>query len=115
MTRSKDVAILQPDKPALIWEKDEPGEQEYISYAQLHRNVCRLANVYKKHGVKKGDVVTLYMPMVPEAVYAMLACARIGAVHSVVFAGFSSDALAQRMSGSNSKLLVTANEGGPVG
>jgi acetyl-CoA synthetase len=99
------------DQAALIWEQDEPGKAQEITYNELHRNVCRLANMYKAHGVKKGDVVTLYMPMVPEAVYAMLACARIGAVHSVVFAGFSAEALAQRMSGSNSRFLVTANEG----
>eukprot|EP00656_Telonema_subtile_P042978 TRINITY_DN4913_c0_g1_i2.p1 TRINITY_DN4913_c0_g1~~TRINITY_DN4913_c0_g1_i2.p1 ORF type:complete len:727 (+),score=138.45 TRINITY_DN4913_c0_g1_i2:66-2183(+) len=99
------------DQTALLWEQDEPGQEVHITYHELHRNVCRLANVYKHHGVKKGDVVTVYMPMCPEAVYAMLACARIGAVHSVVFAGFSADALRQRMQGAKSKILVTANEG----
>ncbi len=74
---------------AIIWEADEPGHARRISYGELYENVCRMANVLRRHGVKKGDRVTVYLPMIPEAAYAMLACARIGAVHSVVFAGFS--------------------------
>ena len=81
------------DQVAIIWEGDDPGESRHITYAQLHDQVCRFANVLKNHGVKKGDTVTIYLPMIPEAAYAMLACARIGAVHSIVFGGFSPDAL----------------------
>src|SRR6266436_600093 len=77
------------DQTAILWEGDSPREHRHISYAELHENVCRLANVLKAHGVQKGDRVTIYMPMIPEAAFAMLACARIGAVHSVVFGGFS--------------------------
>src|SRR3546814_4125375 len=82
------------DDTAIIWEGDDPSEQKHISYGELFENVCRLANALKARGVKKGDRVTIYMPMIPEAAYAMLACARIGAIHSVVFGGFSPDALA---------------------
>ena len=96
---------------ALIWEGDSPSEQKHISYAELYSEVCRFANVLKKHGVQKGDTVTLYMPMIPEAAYAMLACARIGAVHSVVFGGFSPDSLRDRIIDCNSKFVVTADEG----
>ncbi len=99
------------DKVAIIWEGDDPGESTSITYRELHEQVCRLANVLKARGVAKGDAVTLYMPMIPEAAYAMLACARIGAVHSVVFGGFSPDALAGRIVGCRSKVVITADEG----
>ena len=82
------------DQTAIIWEGDDPYYDKKISYRELHEQVCRLANVLKKHGVKKGDRVTIYMPMIPEGAYAMLASARIGAIHSVVFGGFSPEALA---------------------
>ncbi len=85
------------DQVAIIWEGDDPSKDEQITYRQLHERVCRFANVLKAHGVKKGDRVTLYLPMIPEAAYAMLACARIGAVHSIVFGGFSPEALAGRI------------------
>ena len=98
------------DKIAIIWEADEPGFSKKITYSELHSNVCRLANVYKELGVSKGDRVILYMPMIPEAAYAMLACARIGAVHSVVFGGFSPEALASRITDCGAKLVVTADE-----
>ena len=98
------------DKIAIIWEADEPGFSKKITYSELHSNVCRLANVYKELGVSKGDRVILYMPMIPEAAYAMLACARIGAVHSVVFGGFSPEALATRITDCDAKLVVTADE-----
>jgi acetyl-CoA synthetase len=84
---------LRADQTAIIWEGDSPQVQRHISYAELHEKVCRLANVLKGRGVKKGDRVTIYLPMIPEAAYAMLACARIGAIHSVVFGGFSPDSL----------------------
>ncbi len=96
---------------AIQWEGDDPNESRAISYAELHDEVCRFANVLKAHGVKKGDRVTLYLPMIPEAAYAMLACARIGAVHSVVFAGFSPDSLAGRILDCASTVVVTADEG----
>ncbi|WP_247481725.1 acetate--CoA ligase [Bradyrhizobium sp. 144] len=96
---------------AIIWEGDDPAESRHITYAELHDQVCRFANVLKSHGVKKGDTVTIYLPMIPEAAYAMLACERIGAVHSIVFGGFSPDALAGRIEGCQSKVLVTADEG----
>jgi acetyl-CoA synthetase len=96
---------------AILWEGDDPGVSCSISYEQLHREVCRFANVLKAHGVKKGDRVTIYLPMVPEAAYAMLACARIGAVHSVVFAGFSPDSLAGRINDCSSTIVLTADEG----
>jgi len=99
----------RPDKTAIIWEGNEPGEDSTITYRQLHEQVCKFANVLKSRGVKKGDRVSIYMPMVPEAAVAMLACARIGAVHSVVFGGFSAEALADRIVDSNCKTLVTAN------
>ena len=98
-------------KTALIWEGDDPQNSLHISYAQLHEKVCRMANVFKNYGVKKGDRVTIYMPMIPEAVCAMLACARIGAIHSVVFGGFSPSALAQRINDCRSCWVVTADEG----
>ncbi|MEW7007142.1 acetate--CoA ligase [Lentilitoribacter sp. EG35] len=99
------------DQTAIIWEGDDPSHSEHITYKQLHEQVSRLSNAYKKLGVSKGDRVVLYMPMIPEAAYAMLACARIGAVHSIVFGGFSPDALASRIDDSGAKLLVTADEG----
>jgi acetyl-CoA synthetase len=95
---------------AIIWESDDPGVSESITYRTLHEQVCRFANVLKGLGVAKGDRVVLYLPMIPEAAYAMLACARIGAVHSIVFAGFSSDALKARVEGSGAKLVVTADQ-----
>ncbi|KAJ3093271.1 acetyl-CoA synthetase [Phlyctochytrium bullatum] len=104
-------ARVDPDRVAIIWEADEPGHAEKISFGQLLDDVCRFANVLKKHGVRKGDAVAIYMPMVPEAVVAMLACARIGAVHSVVFAGFSADALRDRILDASCKLLITADQG----
>jgi acetyl-CoA synthetase len=99
------------DQVAIIWEGDDPAESRSITYRQLHDEVCCFANVLKAHGVKRGDTVTIYLPMIPEAAYAMLACARIGAVHSIVFGGFSPDALAGRIEGGNSKILITADEG----
>jgi acetyl-CoA synthetase len=99
------------DKAAMIWEGDSPGETYTITYRQMHSAVCKFANVLKKLGVKKGDRVTIYMPMILEAAYAMLACARIGAVHSVVFGGFSPDALAGRITDCGSEVIITADEG----
>ena len=99
------------DQIAIIWEGDEPTDDKKITYRELHAEVCRFANVLKSRGVKKGDRVTLYMPMIPEATYAMLACARIGAVHSVVFGGFSPDALAGRILDCQSTCVITADEG----
>lgn len=96
---------------AIIWEGDDPADSERISYQKLHDEVCKLANAMKARGVKKGDVVTLYMPMIPEAAYAMLACTRIGAIHSIVFGGFSPDALAGRIKGCSSNCVITADEG----
>lgn len=99
------------DDVAIIWEGDDPTQDEKITFSQLHQKVCRFANALKEHGVKKGDVVCLYMPMVPEAAVAMLACTRIGAVHTVVFGGFSPEALAGRIVDSNAKIVITADEG----
>ncbi|HXR95193.1 MAG TPA: acetate--CoA ligase [Rhizomicrobium sp.] len=96
---------------AIIWEGDDPQDTKRISYRQLHEEVCRFANVLKARGVKKGDRVTIYLPMIPEAAYAMLASARIGAIHSVVFGGFSPDSLAGRIIDCDSKLVITADEG----
>ncbi|KAF0500262.1 acetyl-coenzyme a synthetase [Gigaspora margarita] len=104
-------AIINPDKVAIIYEADEPDEGRKITYRELLHDVCRFANVLKAHGVRKGDIVTIYMPMVPEAAIALLACARLGAVHSVVFAGFSSDSLRNRILDASSKFIITANEG----
>lgn len=98
-------------KSALIWAKDEPGDYHHISYQELHDQVCKTANMLKAHGVKKGDRVCLYLPMIPELVYSVLACARIGAIHSVVFAGFSSDALRGRVEDAEARVIITANEG----
>jgi len=99
------------DQPAIIWEGDDPSESKVITYKQLHHEVNVFANVLHAQGVKKGDRVTIYLPMIPEAAYAMLACARIGAVHSIVFGGFSPDSLAQRLEGCDSKCVITADEG----
>jgi acetyl-CoA synthetase len=97
---------------AIIWEPDDPDAQpRHITYEELHREVCTFANVLKKHGVKKGDRVTIYLPMIPEAAYAMLACARIGAIHSVIFAGFSPDSIAGRIMDCQSTIVITADEG----
>ncbi len=99
------------DQTAIIWEGDNPFDDKKITYNELYDKVCRLSNVMKSSGVKKGDRVTIYMPMIPEAAYAMLACARIGAVHSIVFGGFSPDALAGRIVGCESTFVITADEG----
>ncbi|WP_147125240.1 acetate--CoA ligase [Shimia ponticola] len=98
------------DQVAIIWEADDPNVSKSITYKELHEQVCKLANVYKGMGVGKGDRVILYMPMIPEAAYAMLACARIGAIHSIVFGGFSPDALAARIQGCEASLVVTADQ-----
>ncbi|MDE2356914.1 MAG: AMP-binding protein, partial [Alphaproteobacteria bacterium] len=102
-TRAQDIAI--------IWEGDDPSQSRRITYAEAHAEVCRMANVLKAKGVSKGDRVTIYLPMIPEAAYAMLACARIGAVHSVVFGGFSPDAIAGRIADCGSRIVITADEG----
>eukprot|EP01040_Poterioochromonas_malhamensis_P009138 gene9138-9910_t len=99
------------DQVAIIWEGDEIGETRKITYNELHRETCKIANVLKSRGVKKGDVVTIYMPMIPETAMTILACARIGAVHSVVFAGFSADSLRDRLLDCDSRFLVTTNQG----
>ena len=99
------------DKTAILWEGDDPAESRAISYRQLHAQVCKCANLLKNLGVAKGDRITIYLPMIPETAVAMLACARIGAVHTVVFGGFSPDSLAGRIADSSSKLVITADEG----
>ena len=99
------------DQTAIIWEGDDPNEAKTITYAELHKEVCQFANGLKSIGAKKGDRITLYMPMIPEAAVAMLACVRIGAVHSIVFGGFSPDALAGRIVGCDSNIIITADEG----
>jgi len=99
------------DQVAIIFEGDDPAEDAKITYRQLHEHVCHFANVLKRHGVKKGDRVTIYLPMIPETAYAMLACARIGAMHSVVFGGFSADSLASRITDAKSTVVITADEG----
>ena len=99
------------DQTAIIWEGDDPADHRHISYRELHEEVCKFANVLKAEGAKKGDRITIYMPMIPEAAVAMLACARIGAVHSVVFGGFSPDALAGRINDCDSNMVITADEG----
>jgi len=101
----------QGDQTAILWEADEPGQQRAISYGELHAAVCQLAGVLRHHGVNKGDRVILYMPMIPELAYAMLACARIGAVHSIVFAGFSAESVRDRILDSGATLVITADEG----
>ncbi|WP_426421920.1 acetate--CoA ligase [Bradyrhizobium genosp. A] len=99
------------NQTAIIWEGDDPSQSKHITYKELHDEVCRMANILRTRNVKKGDRVTIYLPMIPEAAFAMLACARIGAVHSVVFAGFSPDSLAQRINDCQSKIIITADEG----
>ncbi|HEX4271033.1 MAG TPA: acetate--CoA ligase [Rhizomicrobium sp.] len=99
------------NQTAIIWEGDDPKDSKHISYKELHIEVCKFANVLKAQGVQKGDRVTIYMPMIPEAAYAMLACTRIGAVHSVVFGGFSPDSLAGRITDCDSKIVITSDEG----
>ena len=99
------------DKTAIVWAKDEPGEYEHITFRQLQRRVCRVANVLKAHGVRRGDRVCIYLPMIPELAYVMLACARIGAIHSIVFAGFSAESLRDRILDAGCRMLITANEG----
>ena len=99
------------EQTAIIWEGDEPDRDKHITYRELHEHVCRLGNVLRQRGVKKGDRVCIYMPMIPEAAYAMLACARIGAVHSVVFGGFSPDALRNRILDADCRVVITADEG----
>ena len=99
------------NQDAIIWVKDEPGEYEHITYRQLKHEVSRVANVLRHHGVQKGDRVCIYMPMIPELAYTMLACARIGAVHSIVFGGFSAESIRDRILDAGSKIVVTANEG----
>jgi acetyl-CoA synthetase len=99
------------DQVAIIWEGDDPSESKHITYRELHAEVCKFANVLRNREVKKGDTVTIYMPMIPEAAYAMLACARLGAVHSVVFGGFSPDSIAGRIRDCKSKVVITADEG----
>ncbi|MCB1672053.1 MAG: AMP-binding protein, partial [Pseudomonadales bacterium] len=96
---------------AIIWESDEPDQDKTISYEELHRQVCKFANAMKARGVKKGDRVCIYMPMIPEAAYAMLACARIGAIHSVVFGGFSPESLKDRILDSDCRTVITADQG----
>jgi acetyl-CoA synthetase len=99
------------DQTAIIWEGDDPADSKHITYKELHSSVCRFANVLKDRGVKKGDRVCIYMPMIPEAAYAMLACTRIGAIHSIVFGGFSPDALRDRIKDSDCQVVITADEG----
>ena len=99
------------DQTALIFEGDEPGDSRHVTYRELYEQTCKFANVLKDRGVRKGDVVTIYMPMIVETAVAMLACARIGAIHSVVFGGFSPEALAARIVNGNSRFVVTADEG----
>ncbi|MDP3239371.1 MAG: AMP-binding protein, partial [Reyranella sp.] len=99
------------DQTAIIWEGDDPAKSEKITYRKLHDEVCRMANALKELGVRKGDRVTIYLPMIPEAAYAMLACTRIGAIHSVVFGGFSPDSLANRLVDCDSNVVITADEG----
>ncbi len=103
--------LTRGDQPALIWEGDDPCQSKTLTYCELHQQVCQFANVLKSHGISKGDRVCIYLPMIPEAAVAMLACARIGAVHSVVFGGFSSEALCNRILDADCRLLITADEG----
>ena len=98
------------DQTAIIWESDDPGVSKHITYKELHSSVCKMANILEELGVRKGDRVVIYLPMIPEAAYAMLACARIGAIHSIVFAGFSPDALGARINACDAKVVITADE-----
>ncbi|MDE1969283.1 MAG: acetate--CoA ligase [Alphaproteobacteria bacterium] len=102
---------LRADQTAILWEGDDPNESRHVSYSELHESVCKLGNVLKGLGVKKGDRVTIYMPMIPETAFAMLACARIGAIHSVVFGGFSPESLIGRIKDCRSTVIITADEG----
>ncbi|XP_065199343.1 acetyl-coenzyme A synthetase 2-like, mitochondrial [Sycon ciliatum] len=104
-------ANSHPDRPALVWEKDEPGDTEIVTYQQLLEMVCKIANVLKEFNVHRGDVVAIYMPVSPMAVATMLACARIGAVHSVIFAGFGADSIRSRITDAGAKVVVTADQG----
>ncbi|KAF9170225.1 acetyl-CoA synthetase, partial [Mortierella sp. AD010] len=104
-------AIANPDKIAIIYEADEPNQSENITYGELLRQVCQVAGVLRAHGIRKGDTVAIYMPMIPEAVVAILACARIGALHSVVFAGFSAEALRDRVQDAACSLILTSDQG----
>ena len=104
-------AAQRGDAVAILWEGDTPGEDRRITYRELHAEVCRLANALRANGVRKGDRVTIYLPMIPEAAFSMLACARIGAIHSVVFGGFSPDSLAGRIQDCDSSVVITADEG----
>src|SRR5581483_9687796 len=106
----RHLETARRNKAAILWE-GEPGEERTLTYQQLHREVCRFANGLKSLGVRKGDRVTLYMPMIPELAIAMLACARIGAPHSVIFGGFSAATLRDRVNDCQSKLVVTADGG----
>src|SRR5271166_3752970 len=99
------------DQVAIIWEGDDPKDAKKITYQELHDHVCRFSNVLRNRNVEKGDRVTIYLPMIPEAAYAILACARIGAIHSVVFGGFSPESLAGRIEGALSAVVITADEG----
>ena len=112
----RHLGTARANKAALIWEGEpaapgKPGEERTLTYKQLHHEVCRFANVLKRNGLKPGDRVLIYLPMVPEAAIAMLACARIGAVHSVVFGGFSAQSVADRIQDSQAKLVITADGG----
>ncbi|KAF9579565.1 acetyl-CoA synthetase, partial [Lunasporangiospora selenospora] len=104
-------ALSTPDKIAIIYEADEPNNADYITYAELLRRVCQLAGVLRARGIRKGDTVAIYMPMIPEALVALLACARIGALHSVIFAGFSAEALRDRVRDAASRVVLTADQG----
>jgi acetyl-CoA synthetase len=108
--------LKRANQTAIIWEPDDPKTpSRHITYAELLEQTCRLANVLKAHGVQKGDRVVLYMPMIPEAAFAMLACTRIGAIHSIVFGGFSPDALANRINDSEARVVITADFGPRAG
>src|SRR3974377_1062739 len=107
-----DRHLPAPQKQThIIGKSNEPANRKHITFQELHDEVCRFANILRNRDVNKGDRVTIYLPMIPEAAYAMLACARIGAIHSVVFAGFSPDSLAQRITSCQSKIVITADEG----
>ncbi len=110
-TASTGIWPKRGDQVAIIWEGDDPKDAKHITYRELHDEVCRFANVLRNRSVEKGDRVTIYLPMIPEAAYAMLACARIGAIHSVVFGGFSPDSLAGRIEDCQSNVVITADEG----
>lgn len=107
----RHLALGRKDKTAIIWQGDAPKECQHISFGELHKKVCTFANVLKAHGIKKGDRVCIYLPMIPEVAIAMLAVARIGAIHSIVFAGFSAESLIHRINDSGCKMIITANEG----